>query len=112
MNSDKLREGLDFLKEWKATPSERLREALALLEKAHNALDALEGQVQDLKDDAPGPWKAGILKALDEMPTDQIGPYLEGAKELAGMEHGYTSPEWESVSMLADAITQPVDTYR
>lgn len=112
MTSDKLQQELATLREWKATPAQKLREALQLLDKAAQALDVIEGEAQDLREAKPDAWHMRILDALDEMPTDQIGPYLEAGKQQAGIDHGYTSPEYESMNLLAHAITSPVTTYR
>lgn len=75
-------------------------------------VDTLESDVEDLKDEKPDQWQQGVLNALDAMPTNEVGPYLEIGMQHAGIEHGYTSPEFESMSMLHAAITSPVCTYK
>lgn len=112
MRSEHLSEQLAALKEHKWTPAQKLKEAYDLLEQAANALDVLEGQVQDLKEEKPDKWHTGILDALDEMPTDQIAPYLYAGAERAAIDHGYTSPEYESMTMLAGAIASPATIYK
>ena len=112
MNADQLKRAIAEIDGAKATPSEKLKEAMRLLERAHTLADDLEGQVQDLKDEQPDPWAKGILDTLDTMPTTEIVPYLEAGAQMAGMEHGYTSPEFESVSALANAIAAPVTWYK
>ena len=104
MRSEHLREGIDWLKESGLSKADMLKEALALLERAHNSLDVIEGEVQDLKESQPDKYYTGIMDAVKSMPTDQIGRFLEVAKQAAGIELGYTSPEFDSLSILKDAV--------
>lgn len=112
MTSDKLRSEVNELIAWSTTPAPKLRAAMQLLEKAHNALDVIEGRVQDLEESKPDAWCTRILDALTDMPTDQIGDYLKMAAQQAAMDHGYTSPEYQSLDMLAAAICSPVEKYK
>jgi len=109
MTADQLAHELTFLKEWKATPAQRLREALALLEKAHNSLDVLEGQVQDLKDSEPSAWEKSVLSALS-VSIGEVSYAMEVATKHIPDEYGYSSTEYEAARSFLGVLNSS-DTY-
>lgn len=105
MTADKLADEINDLAESDMPESDKLTEAMKLLEIAHRAIDRLEGEAQDLRDKVPDDWGNGVLDALSDMPADDIGPFLEAGKLAAAEKHGFHSAEYESMDMLTSAIT-------
>lgn len=111
MTADQLEKELAALEAWTAPPKDRLREALALLHKAHNALDVMEGEVQDLKGERPSAWEQGVLKVLSGS-IYELGTGMEAAKSHCADKYGYASPEYDTMSALAEALDPSgKDTY-
>lgn len=108
MTADQLEKELAALEAWTAPPKDRLREALELLRKAHNALDVMEGEVQDLKGERPSEWAQGVLKVLNEdICLDALGAVAEGmeaAMARTADRYGYASMEYEALSRLTTAL--------
>jgi len=102
MTADQLSEAIEDLN-ITAKPLDRLKEALALLKKAHAALDAAEGDLQDLKDDEPSKWERGILEVVNAW-VFELADTMEVAKDHAANKYGYTSPEYETANALAVAL--------
>ena len=110
MTADQLSEAIEDLN-ITAKPLDRLKEALALLKKAHAALDAVEGELQGLKDAALPEWQQGVVDAINS-PVFELADSMEAAKEHAARKYGYTSPEYDTVSALAVALdTTGKETY-
>lgn len=103
MDADELRETIDYIRDWKTTPANRLREALAALEKAQNSLDVLEGQIQNMRDNEPGEWAKSVLRVL-ERDAYELGDSMNVAKDHAAQKYGYTSPEYATIEALATAL--------
>lgn len=107
MDADALCKMLDDLRSSKEPTEQRLCEALLLLEEVHKALDAREGQVQDLREHIHesrlSPWEENVLRAL-KMDAYEIGDSMSAAKDHAAQKYGYTSPEYATIEALASAL--------
>ncbi len=104
MTSEELRKEIDFLKEWKAKPSDRLRDAMKLLEKAYNSLDVREGELQDCQESKPSEWEKGILDAISDNCFTIPACVLKAAERHAAEVFGESSHEAQSCRALLQVL--------